>query len=102
MKREKAVVKSFGRTDGPVFAVGYGSLGKNSSRSVGSDISRTDHSAQPVFCARPLMPFSFSLFFCQKMRIRKPPVGGLLYKENPALDAGFRERYAFDQKSSKS
>ena len=24
----------------------------------------------------------------------------LLYKENPALDAGFRERYAFDQKSS--
>ena len=23
-----------------------------------------------------------------------------LYKENPALDAGFRERYAFDQKSS--
>ena len=25
-----------------------------------------------------------------------------LYKENPALDAGFRERYAFDQKSSKS
>ena len=27
---------------------------------------------------------------------------GFLYKENPALDAGFRERYAFDQKSSKS
>ena len=25
-----------------------------------------------------------------------------LYKENPALDAGFRERYAFDQKSSES
>lgn len=25
---------------------------------------------------------------------------GFLYKENPALDAGFRERYAFDQKSS--
>lgn len=25
-----------------------------------------------------------------------------LYKENPALDAGFRERYAFDQKSSNS
>ena len=25
-----------------------------------------------------------------------------LYKENPALDAGFRERYAFDQKSPKS
>ena len=23
-----------------------------------------------------------------------------LYKENPALDAGFSERYAFDQKSS--
>ena len=26
----------------------------------------------------------------------------ILYKENPALDAGFRERYAFDQKSSES
>ena len=25
----------------------------------------------------------------------------LLSAENPALDAGFRERYAFDQKSSK-
>ena len=25
----------------------------------------------------------------------------LLLSENPALDAGFRERYAFDQKSSK-
>lgn len=23
-----------------------------------------------------------------------------LYKENPALDAGFHERYAFDQKTS--
>ena len=23
-----------------------------------------------------------------------------LYKENPAFDAGFSERYAFDQKSS--
>ena len=32
------------------------------------------------------------------------PFAGIsfLYKENPALDAGFRERYAFDQKSSKS
>lgn len=29
-------------------------------------------------------------------------ISGFLYKENPALDAGFRERYAFDQKSSKS
>ena len=25
-----------------------------------------------------------------------------LYKENPAFDAGFSERYAFDQKSSRS
>lgn len=35
--------------------------------------------------------------------MRSPPRGcglRLLYKENPALDAGFRERYAFDQKSS--
>ena len=31
-----------------------------------------------------------------------PLQSGFLYKENPALDAGFRERYAFDQKSSKS
>ena len=27
--------------------------------------------------------------------------GSFLLSENPALDAGFRERYAFDQKSSK-
>ena len=26
--------------------------------------------------------------------------GFLLYKENPALDAGFKRRYAFDQNSS--
>ena len=32
----------------------------------------------------------------------KPSVHLFLYKENPALDAGFRERYAFDQKSSES
>lgn len=31
-----------------------------------------------------------------------PSWSRFLYKENPALDAGFRERYAFDQKSSNS
>jgi len=30
----------------------------------------------------------------------KPPV--LLYRENPALNAGFNKRYAFDQKSSRT
>lgn len=33
-------------------------------------------------------------------RVRFPWDRAFLYKENPALDAGFRERYAFDQKSS--
>jgi hypothetical protein len=35
--------------------------------------------------------------------IQRPVQRGwsFLLSENPALDAGFRERYAFDQKSSK-
>ncbi len=37
---------------------------------------------------------------CGELAPAQAPI--LLYKENPALDAGFRERYAFDQKSSKS
>ncbi len=41
---------------------------------------------------------------CGKQRTRNSRKRFLvfLYKENPALDAGFRERYAFDQKSSES
>jgi hypothetical protein len=40
----------------------------------------------------------------QKIQIKKPEprwFRQFLLSENPALDAGFRERYAFDQKSSK-
>ena len=41
-----------------------------------------------------------TLLYCM---IKGLPPGSpcLLLSENPALDAGFRERYAFDQKSSK-
>lgn len=38
----------------------------------------------------------------KKVKSLKTGLFTFLYKENPALDAGFRERYAFDQKSSKS
>lgn len=36
----------------------------------------------------------------EKDQIRRDVAGSFLYKGNPALDAGFHERYAFDQKSS--
>lgn len=38
----------------------------------------------------------------KKVKTLKTGLFTFLYKENPALDAGFRERYAFDQKSSES